>query len=137
MHHEIVLTACLKCVGKQEKPSQPHVAGVPRERSPAAKTENRETKSTGLRTGRGLCTRLSCSAVGVAAAVVVVGHLKTCAAEAAFDVEALVGLAAIEDRLVTANLLGDEVEGLDDAQTKLLALLVLGDGDVLDVADNA
>lgn len=39
--------------------------------------------------------------------------------------------------LVAAHLLGDVVEGLDDAQPQLLALLVLGDGDVLNVSDEA
>lgn len=67
--------------------------------------------------------------------LVVVRHLEAGALEAALDVEALVGLAAVEDGLVAADALGDVVEGLDEAQAQLLALLVLGDGDVLDVAD--
>lgn len=71
------------------------------------------------------------------ASLVVVGHLKTSSSEPALDVEALVGVAAVEDALVAANLLGDVVEGLDQAEAELLALLVLGDGDVLDVADLA
>lgn len=62
-------------------------------------------------------------------------HLQTGPPESALDVEALVRLAAVEDALVAADFLGDVVERLDDAQTELLALLVLGDGDVLDVAD--
>jgi hypothetical protein len=70
-------------------------------------------------------------------ALVVVRHLKTSSSEAALDVEALVRLAAVEDRLVAADLLGDEVERLDDPQAELLALLVLGDRDVFDVADEA
>lgn len=69
--------------------------------------------------------------------LVVVRHLEAGALEAALDVEALVGLAAVEDGLVAADALGDVVEGLDEAQAQLLALLVLGDGDVLDVADQA
>jgi hypothetical protein len=68
---------------------------------------------------------------------VVVGHLESGPAETALHVEALVVLAAVEDGLVAADLLGDEIEGLDEAQAELLALLVLGDGDVLDVADEA
>src|SRR5688572_20019820 len=63
-------------------------------------------------------------------ALVVVRHLQAGAAEPALDVEALVGLAAVENALVAPDLLGDVVEGLDDAQAELLALLVLGDGDV-------
>lgn len=71
------------------------------------------------------------------ASVVVVGHLKASSSEPALDVEALVGVAAVEDALVAANLLGDVVEGLDQAEAELLALLILGDGDVFDVADLA
>ncbi len=66
--------------------------------------------------------------------LVVVRHLETGSAEAALDVKALVGLAAVEDRLVAAHVGGDVVEGLDDAQAELLSLLVLGDGNVFDVA---
>lgn len=62
-------------------------------------------------------------------------HLQPSPLKAALDVEALVGLAAVEDGLVAADLLGDEVESLDEAEAQLLALLILGDGDVLDVAD--
>lgn len=69
--------------------------------------------------------------------LVVVGHLKPSPLEAALDVEALVGLAAVEDGLIGTNLLSNEVEGLDQAQAELLALLVLCDRDVLDVADKA
>jgi len=71
------------------------------------------------------------------AALVVVGHLKTGPPETTLHVEALVGLAAVQDALVAAHLLRDVVEGLDYAQPQLLALLVFGDGDVLDVADEA
>lgn len=65
------------------------------------------------------------------------GHLQACSSESALDVEALVGVAAVEDALVAANLFGDEIEGLDESEAELLALLVLGDGNVLDVADLA
>jgi hypothetical protein len=71
------------------------------------------------------------------ASFVVVGHLKASSSESALDVKALVGVAAVEDALVAANLLGDVVEGLDQAEAELLALLILGDGDVFDVADLA
>lgn len=71
------------------------------------------------------------------ASLVVVGHLKASSSESALDVEAFVGVAAVEDTLVAANLLGDVVEGLDQAEAELLALLILGDGDVFDVADLA
>ena len=65
------------------------------------------------------------------------GHLKTSPSEAALDVETLVGLAAVQDAFVAANLLGDVIERLNDSETELLALLVLCDGDILDVADGA
>lgn len=71
------------------------------------------------------------------ASLVVVGHLQACSSESALDVEAFVGVAAVEDALVAANLFGDEIEGLDESEAELLALLVLGDGNVLDVADLA
>jgi hypothetical protein len=67
--------------------------------------------------------------------LVVVRHLQAGSPEAALDVEALVGLTAVEDGLVAARLLGDKVECLDDAQPQLLALLILGNGDILDVSD--
>jgi hypothetical protein len=66
-----------------------------------------------------------------------VGHFQTSPLEATLDVKAFIGLTAVENTLVAPDLLSDGVEGLDDAQTKLLALLVLGDGDVFDVADEA
>lgn len=65
------------------------------------------------------------------------GHLQPSPLETALDVEAFVCLAAVEDCLVGADLFGDEIEGLDQAQAKLLALLVFCDRDVLDVADQA
>lgn len=69
--------------------------------------------------------------------LVIVRHLESRATETALDVEAFVSLAAVEDALVAADLGCDVVEGLDDAQSELLALLVLCDGDVFDVADDA
>lgn len=65
------------------------------------------------------------------------GHLEPGSPEAAFDVEALVGLATVKDALVTTDLGCDEVQSLDDAQAELLALLILCNGNVFDVADEA
>ena len=48
-----------------------------------------------------------------------------------------VAFAAVQDRLVAPAVLADTGERLDDAQAELLALLVLCDGDILDVADGA
>lgn len=70
-------------------------------------------------------------------ALVVVGHLETSAAETTLDVEALVGFTAVENALVAAGLFRNVVEGLDQAESELLALLVAGDGNVFDVADGA
>lgn len=46
-------------------------------------------------------------------------------------------LTAVQDRLITPTPLANSRQGLDDAQAYLLALLLLVDGDVLDVADAA
>lgn len=67
--------------------------------------------------------------------LIIMRHLQTGPPEAALDVEAFVVLAAVEYCLVAPRLLGNVVERLDDAQAQLLALLIFGDGDVLDVAD--
>lgn len=68
-------------------------------------------------------------------ALMIMGHFQAGPPEAALDVEPLVVFAAVENRLVAARLLRDVVERLDEAETQLLALLVFGDGDVLDVSD--
>lgn len=62
-------------------------------------------------------------------------HLQPCPLEPALDIESLIRLTAVQDRLVAANLLSDKVQRLNNSQTQLLALLVLGDSNVLDVAD--
>lgn len=67
----------------------------------------------------------------------VVSHLQASPLEAALDVKAFVGLGTVENRLVAADLVRDEVESLDQAQTQLLALLVLCDGDIFDVTDHS
>lgn len=67
----------------------------------------------------------------------VVRHLQAGPLESALDVEAFVGIAAIEDGLVATDLVGNKVEGLDQPQTQFLALLVLSDCDIFDVADHA
>jgi hypothetical protein len=64
-------------------------------------------------------------------------HLQTRPLEATLDVEALVRLRAVKNSLVAANVLRDKVQRLDDPQTKLLALLVLCNSNVFDVADEA
>lgn len=64
-------------------------------------------------------------------------HLKTRPLEPTLDIEALVGFGAVQNGFVAANVLRHVVQGLDDAQAELLALLVLCDCDVFDVADEA
>lgn len=64
-------------------------------------------------------------------------HLQSSSFEATLHVETLVCLAAVEDGLVTANLLRGIVQCLNDTQSKLLALLILCDSDVLDVSDKS
>jgi hypothetical protein len=64
---------------------------------------------------------------------VVVGHLQAGPLEAALDIEALIGLGAVQDGLVAAGVLGDEVQRLDHLQTELLPLLVLCDRDVFNM----
>lgn len=65
---------------------------------------------------------------------VVVCHLESCPLESALNVEPLVRLAAIENALVATHLGRDEIESLDNLESELLALLVLRNGDIFDVA---
>lgn len=67
--------------------------------------------------------------------LVVVRHLQSRPSEAALDVETFVGVAAVENALVAADLFGDVVESLDESEAKLLALLVFGNGDIFNVPD--
>jgi hypothetical protein len=64
-------------------------------------------------------------------------HLQTRSLETTLDVEALVRLRAVKNSLVATHILRDKVQRLDDPQTKLLALLVLCDSNIFDVADEA
>lgn len=64
-------------------------------------------------------------------------HLQPCPLEATLDIEPLVGLAAVQNALVAADLCGDKVERLDDFEAEFLALLVFRDSDVFDVANEA
>lgn len=64
-------------------------------------------------------------------------HLQSGLLESTLDIKALVDLGTIQYRLVAANLLGDVVESFDELDAELLPLLVLRDGDILDVADES
>lgn len=64
-------------------------------------------------------------------------HLESRPLESALDVEPLVRLAAIKNTLVAAHLGRDEIEGLDELESEFLALLVLRNGDIFDVADES
>lgn len=61
-------------------------------------------------------------------------HLQPGPLKTTLKIEPLIGLRAIQDRLVATHLLGDEIEGLDELQAQFLALLVFRDGDVFDMA---
>ena len=65
------------------------------------------------------------------------GHLAARPLVPALDIEAFICLAAVQDGLIAAQLLGEVVEGSNDAEPELLALLVLVDGNVFDVASRA
>lgn len=61
-------------------------------------------------------------------------HLQTSPLEPTLNIETLVGFRTIQNRLVAANFLGDEIERLDELEAKFLALLVFGDRDVFNVS---
>ena len=69
--------------------------------------------------------------------LIVVRHLQTCPLETTLDIEALVRLRAVKNSLVATHILRNKVQRLNDPQTKLLALLVLCDSNIFDVADEA
>lgn len=71
------------------------------------------------------------------APIIIMCHLQSCPLVSALDIESLVRFAAVENAFVAADLLGDEVEGLNQFQAEFLALLVLRDGDVFDVSDES
>lgn len=64
-------------------------------------------------------------------------HLQPRPLEATLHIEALVRLGAVQNRLIAAHVLRNKIQRLDDAQPQLLALLVLRDSDVFDVAYEA
>ena len=64
-------------------------------------------------------------------------HLQTRPLETTLDIEALVRLRTVKNGLVATHVLRNKVQRLNDPQTKLLALLVLCDSNVFDVADEA
>jgi len=62
-------------------------------------------------------------------------HLEPGPLKPTLDVKPLIRLATVKNALITTNLLGHGIQRLNDPQTQLLALLVLGHRDVLDMAD--
>lgn len=62
-------------------------------------------------------------------------HLQPGSSKSTLDVEALVGLTAVQYALVAADLLGNIIERLDDPQSQLLALLILRHCDVFNMAN--
>lgn len=61
-------------------------------------------------------------------------HFQASPLETTLNIEAFVGLTAVQYALIATDLLSNVVERLDDAQTQLLALLVLCYGNVFNVS---
>ena len=61
-------------------------------------------------------------------------HFESRSLESTLDIETLVRFRTIQNRLVAAHFLCDEIEGLDEFQAELLALLVFRHGNVFDVS---
>lgn len=71
------------------------------------------------------------------ATIVVMCHLQSCSLVSALNIESFVGLTTVENALVATNFLRDEIEGLDKFQSEFLPLLILCDGDIFNVANEA
>jgi hypothetical protein len=67
--------------------------------------------------------------------LIVVRHLQTRPLKPALDIEALVCLRTVKNGLVATHILRNKVQRLDNPQPKLLALLVLCDSNILNMAD--
>lgn len=79
----------------------------------------------------------SASIVRFSRLLIVARHLSPRILIFAFDIERLILRAAIQNRLVAAQTDGDGIERGQQLLAQLLPLLVLGDRDFLDVADDA
>ena len=66
---------------------------------------------------------------------IVMRHLQPRPLKPALDIEPLIVLTTVQNRLIAADLLRDKIKRLNNAQPQLLALLVLGDSNVLNVPD--
>ncbi len=64
-------------------------------------------------------------------------HLQTSPLKPTLDVEPLIRLTAIQNRLVAPDFLGHKVQCLDNPKTKFLTLLILCNSNVLDVPNKA
>ena len=62
-------------------------------------------------------------------------HLNSSSLIAAFDVETLVWLRAVEDRLITPDFFCHMIQCLYDMKTKVFPLLVFCNGDIFNVTD--
>jgi hypothetical protein len=62
-------------------------------------------------------------------------HLQPRPLKPTLDIEPLIRLATIQNRLVTPRLLRHKIQRLDDAQSQFLALLVLRNSDIFNVSD--
>ena len=61
-------------------------------------------------------------------------HLQSRPLKSTFDIEPLVCLRTIQNRLIAADFLGDEIERLDEFEAEFLALLVFCYSDIFDVS---
>jgi hypothetical protein len=61
-------------------------------------------------------------------------HLKPCSSVSTLDIEPLIRFTAIQYALIASHLLCQVVQSLYESQTQFLALLVLGNGDIFDMA---
>lgn len=67
----------------------------------------------------------------------IMSHLNTSPLEATLDIKALIHLTAIEDSLITANMLRNIIQSLNHLQSQLLPLLILRNGNIFNMSDDA
>lgn len=66
---------------------------------------------------------------------IIMRHLQPRPLKPTLDIKTLIGLTTVQNRLIAADLLRDKVERLNNPEPEFLALLILGDGNVLNVPD--
>lgn len=66
--------------------------------------------------------------------IIIMRHLQPSPLIPTLNIEPLVRLAAIQNTLIASNLLGHEIQRLDELQTEFLALLIFRNSDILDMS---